>query len=68
MKNNYEPTKPHILRFFSFEISPLISDTIYAMQLLCCYNLAAGKEPPLSELFDKENRPGFEEMRDLTLL
>ena len=35
------------------------------MQLLCCYDLVAGKESPFSDLFDQADWLGFQYMRDI---
>ena len=50
------------LRHDDFELEP---KDIYAMQLLCCYDLTAGKESPFSVLFDQSDWLGFEYMRDI---
>lgn len=53
------------LKFFNPDESILTSKDIYAMQLLCCYDLVAGKESLFSDLFNEEDWLGFEYMRDL---
>lgn len=60
-------TKPIIerlrpLRHHDLHLEPR---DIYAMQLLCCYDLVAGKESPFSGLFDQADWLGFEYMRDI---
>lgn len=60
-------TEPILLRlrpFFSgaFNLSP---QDVYAMQVLCAYDLVAGKESPFSPLFEKKDWLGFEYLRDL---
>ena len=44
---------------------PLEPSDICAMQLLCCYDLVAGKESPFTGLFERTDWLGFEYMRDV---
>lgn len=60
-------TRPIIER-----LQPLLHDDfhlepkdVYAMQLLCCYDLVDGRESPFSDLFDQTDWLGFEYMRDV---
>lgn len=45
-----------------FELTP---DDIYAMQLICCYNLVSENRSPFAKLFTPEDWLGFEYVRDI---
>ncbi|KAI9808472.1 MAG: hypothetical protein M1827_007225 [Pycnora praestabilis] len=46
----------------NFSLSP---KDVYAMQLLCCYDLVAGRESSFSDVFRDEDWLSFEYMRDV---
>lgn len=53
------------LRRLGHEAANFTPKDIYAMQLLCCYDLVADKASPFTALCDNEDWLGFEYMRDI---